>query len=330
MKASAQAHSNTALIKYWGKSDEKSRTPMNNSISITCDALFTQTTVEFSDTFSEDSFYLNRKKQDGKPYDRVIAHLDMLRKIAGSEIKAKVISENNFPEASGLASSASGFAALTLAACTALGLKKDKRELSILSRIGSGSSCRSMFGGYVEWIKNDKNNESYAKQLADENWFDIRDIALVFEKHERKYNTTDAMKISKETSPFYNARIEKVEEPLTKIRKAIKNKEFNAIGQIAEQDSLSMHAVAITSNPPLIFWRSETIKMMDYIHDLRKKGIDVYFTIDTGANMHLLTTPKFVDEIESLLRKIPYIKQMIVSKPGPGAFLLDEHLASPE
>ncbi|MHA1126724.1 MAG: diphosphomevalonate decarboxylase [Candidatus Heimdallarchaeota archaeon] len=330
MKASAQAHSNTALIKYWGKSDEKLRIPMNNSISITCDALYTRTTVEFSDEFSADSFYLNGKKQDEKPYQRVIDHLEMLRKIAGSKLKAKVISENNFPEASGLASSASGFAALTLAACSALGLKKDPKELSMLSRIGSGSSCRSMFGGYVEWLKKDENNDSYAKQLADENWFDIRDIALVFEKHERKYNTTDAMKISKETSPFYNVRLEKVEETLSKIRQAIQEKDFKTIGQIAEQDSLSMHAVALTSDPPLIFWRSETLAMMNFVHTLREKGLDVYFTIDTGANMHLLTTPKFIDEIEVLLRKIPYIKQMIVSRPGQGAFLLDEHLALPK
>lgn len=326
MKASAQAHSNTALIKYWGKSDEKLRIPMNNSISITCDALYTRTTVEFSSEFSEDTFTLNKILQEGMSHDRVSAHLEMLRKIAGSKLKAKVVSENNFPEASGLASSASGFAALTLAACSALGLKKDKKELSMLSRIGSGSSCRSMFGGYVEWLKNDENDESYAIQLVDENWFDIRDIAIVFEKHERKYNTTEAMKISKETSPFYSKRLEKVKEFLPILRKAIQKKDFTLIGHIAEQDSLSMHAVAIASNPPLIFWRSETIKIMNFVHSLREKGIDVYFTIDTGANMHLLTTPKFVDEIEALLRKIPYIKQMIVSKPGPGAFLLNTHL----
>jgi len=326
MKASAQAHSNTALIKYWGKKDEKLKIPMNNSISITCDALYTQTTVEFSKNFSTDSFYLNNKEENGKPAERVINHLDMLRKIAGSKLNAKVVSVNNFPEASGLASSASGFAALTVAACSALGLEKNKKELSMLSRIGSGSSCRSMYGGYVEWIKSDENKESYAVQLADENWFDIHDIALVFKKHKRKYNTTEAMKMSKETSPFYKTRLETLDESLVKVRKAIQDKDFKTIGQIAELDSLNMHAVAISSNPPLIFWRSETLAMMNFVEELRENGLAVYFTIDTGANMHLLTTPTDVEEIDTLLRKIPYIEKIITNKPGQGAFLLEQHL----
>ncbi len=325
-KATAIANSNTALVKYWGKQDEQLIIPMNNSISLTVDSLSTITTVDFSESYDEDLFILNKKIQNDTPKKRVMIHLDIIREIANVKLNAHIVSENNFPTAAGLASSASGFAALTASACKALGLNKTPKELSMLSRRGSGSSCRSFYGGYVEWIKNDDNDESYAIQLADENYFDIRDLVIVFEKHDRKYTTREAMKISKKTSPLYDARLKIVEDNLVKVRKAIKERDFTLLGQTAEADCLLMHSVALTSNPSLLFWTAETMGMIKFVQELREGGLEAYYTIDTGANMHILTKPEFSEEICAILRKIPYITNIIECKPGPGVQIIKDDL----
>jgi len=242
------------------------------------------------------------------------------------EKSQKVFSENNFPTAAGLASSASGFAALTSAATNAVGLKLGTKELSMISRRGSGSSCRSFYGGYVEWIANDERNESYAVQLADENWFDIRDIVVVLKTPERKMNTREAMKLSIKTSPFFKSRLETIDTSLAQIRLAIKEKDFISLGSIAEMDCLSMHSVAITSNPPQIFWTPETVKVMHFVENLREEKIDAYYTIDTGANLHILTTPKFEKEIIKQIEEKIRPEKIISSKIGSGVKVVNEHL----
>ncbi|NHK30606.1 MAG: diphosphomevalonate decarboxylase [Asgard group archaeon] len=325
-KSTAIAHSNTALIKYWGKQNEKLVIPMNNSISLTTSALTTTTTVEFSQKFSGDIFILNEQLQNGKAKDRVINHLNLIRDLTNSKLRAKVISKNNFPTASGLASSASGFAALTLAACSSLNLKKNKKELSMISRRGSGSSCRSIYGGYVEWVKEDENGDSFAIQIADENWFDIRDIVVVLKAPKRKINTRDAMKLSMKTSPYYKSRIENIDEQLLKIRKAIKEKNFTLLGETTEIDCLNLHFITMTSKPTQIFWTPDTLKIMLLVAELRENGIEAYYTIDTGANLHVLTLPKFEKKVIEALKQVKNIEQIIRSEPGSDACLIEEHL----
>lgn len=325
-KSTAIAHSNTALVKYWGKQNDELIIPMNSSISITTSALTSVTTVEFSQNYNKDQFMLNEQLHEGKIKERVINHLNIVRKIANSSLKAKVVSKNNFPTASGLASSASGFAALTIASCSALGLIKSKKELSMISRRGSGSSCRSIYGGFVEWIKEDENNESYAIQLADENWFDIRDIIVELKAPNRKINTREAMKLSMKTSPFYSSRITNIENQLNNVRKAIKEKNFTLLGETAEIDCLNMHFIAMTSKPTQIFWTSDTLNIMRLIADLRENGIEVYYTIDTGANLHVLTLPKNEKDVIATLNQALNIEQIIPSKPGPDAHIIEEHL----
>ena len=326
LKATAIANSNTALIKYWGKKDEELIIPMNNSISITTDALNTKTTVEFSDDYKEDTFVLDGKIQSGKSYERVVKHLDLIRKRVNDKRKANVCSENNFPTAAGLASSASGFAALTVAACEALDLNLNEKELSMLSRQGSGSSCRSIFGGYVEWIKEDENKDSYSIQLAEKDWFDVRDIIVVFETKERKWSTREAMSISKNTSPFFHPRLKIVEENLEKIRRAIKDKDFTTLGTIAEQDCLMMHSVALTSIPSQLFWTKETLAIIDFVEKIRQENLEAYYTIDTGANMHILVEPENAENIQNRLLKMDFVKKSIISKPGDGTKIISDHL----
>lgn len=325
-KATALANSNTALIKYWGKQDEKLILPMTNSISLTVDSLSTTTTVEFSEKYQEDHFFLNDEKQTGTAENRVIEHLNLLRSKAKMNLKAKVMSRNNFPTAAGLASSASGFAALTVASCKALDLKLNQKELSMLSRRGSGSSARSIFGGFVEWIKADEASESYAKQLANKDHFDMRDIVVIFKQQKREFSTREAMKISKETSPMFKARLDVVETSLDKMRKAIEQRDFTLLGQTAEADCNLVHSIALTSKPKLSFWIDETVKIINLIKDFRKGGIAAYYTVDTGSNMHILTLPQFAAEIEMILNRIPYIVKTVVCKPGDGVKIIDNHL----
>ncbi|MHA1586187.1 MAG: diphosphomevalonate decarboxylase [Candidatus Heimdallarchaeota archaeon] len=325
-KATASANSNTALIKYWGKQDEELILPMNNSISLTVDSLSTTTTVEFSEKYTEDQFFLNDEKQIGTPESRVIKHLSLLRSEANKNMSAKVVSKNNFPTAAGLASSASGFAALTVASCKALGLKKNQKELSMLTRRGSGSSSRSIFGGFVEWIKTREGNESYTKQLADKNHFDIRDIVVIFKEQKREFSTREAMKISKETSPMIQGRLDVVDSYLERMRKAIAEKDFTLLGQTAEADCNLVHSIALTSKPKLSFWIDETLRTIKLVKTLREGGIEAYYTVDTGANMHILTLPQYAAEIETILNKIPYVVKTIVCKPGDGTKIVDNHL----
>jgi diphosphomevalonate decarboxylase len=326
MKATAKACSNTALIKYWGKKNEELILPLNTSVSVTTDALTTTTTVKFSQDYSEDSLILNGIKEDGKALTRVSNHLSLLRKLANNSWFARVVSKNNFPTAAGLASSASGFAALTKAGSAALSLEYSNKELSIISRKGSGSSARSFFGGFVEWLTGETDKESYARQIADEHWLDFRDIAVILKAPERKMSTREAMKLSKKTSPFLSARLFCVKKCLKKIKTAILEQDFDTMGEIAEMDCLSMHSVALTSDPPLLFWTPDTIAIMHEIWALRENGVPVYFTIDTGANIHLLALPEDVQLVITAITEIANIEGTITSKPGQEPVLLSEHL----
>jgi len=325
MKATAQAHSNTALIKYWGKYDEKLILPMNSNISMTVDSQTTRTTVEFSKDFEDDIVIINRRKAEGKEKIRVVNHLDLIRRIARIHEKAKVVSENDFPTAVGLASSASGFAALTVAACTAAGLNLDRKELSIIARQGSGSACRSIYGGYVKWIKGKKSEDSYAVQIADENYFDMRDIAVVVFTGERPMSTREAMRVSMKTSPLFKTRLELVDPMLEKVKKGILERDFTLIGKTAEADAILMHAVMMTTEPHLFYWEPKTLELLKKIMSWRNDGLECYFTIDTGPNIHIFSLPENVEEIKSRMKE-EGVTDFFVSKPGGDAKLIEKHL----
>ncbi len=326
MKSTAIANTNTALVKYWGKDSVEFNTPANNNISLTIDSHWTKCTVEFSSDYKEDQATLNGQPATGKVLERTTKHLDYIRKLAGVDLKAKGAAEINFPIGMGLASSASGFAALTVAACSALGLKLSEKDLTIISRRGSGSSCRSILGGYVEWVMGG-DKESVAVQIADKNHFDIRDIAVIVSKKSRKFDTRGGMEIAKKTSPLYPARLKAVNEiTLPKIRQAILDKDFTTIGQLAELDSNLLHATALTATPILLYWQPETLEIMHAVKDWREEGLEAYYTADTGANVHILCKPKDEKEILKRLKEIKVVQKAISGKPGDGAKVVKGHL----
>src|SRR3989339_1401000 len=206
MKATAIAPSNIAFTKYWGRKDETLRLPENGSICMCLSNLLTTTTVEFSQGYQQDEVTINGGGLEAGEAKRIIKHLDRIRKPAGIDRKAKVVSNNNFPTGTGLSSSASGFAALTLAASKAAGLDLSEKDLSILARQGSGSACRSIPGGFVEWLDGDTSETSYAVQIFPPNHWDIIDIVAVVSENKKEVSTSVGQQ-SAQSSPFMEVRL---------------------------------------------------------------------------------------------------------------------------
>jgi diphosphomevalonate decarboxylase len=320
LTASAIAHPNIALIKYWGNKDHKLRIPSNDSISMTLSHLQTETSVSFNPSFEEDRLILNHEIQSGASLDRVRSHLDVIRKIAGFSWKAEVTSRSNFPSGAGIASSASGFAALTLAATVAADLNLSPSELSKIARLGSGSACRSIFGGFVEWNAGTADNDSFAIQIAGPEHWEIIDLIAIVEEGHKSVGSTQGHKLA-ETSPLQNARVQDTARRLEICKKAILEKDFPSLSSIVEEDSNMMHAVMMTSQPQLIYFRPETISIMKSVQEWRNDGMEVCFSIDAGPNVHCLCTPAYQDELYTLLSQVPGVIQVIQSTPGGDAHL---------
>lgn len=325
MKSSAVANSNIAFVKYWGKRDTQLMTPMNSSISMTMDGLQTHTTIEFAKDLGNDVL-LNGKKEDGKSLEKIVTHIQRIKALASSDLPFRMESENNFPTAAGLASSASGFAALTVAAADALGLELDGRQLSILSRQGSGSSCRSIFGGYVEWHAGDSSESSYAEQIADEDYFEIRNLIAIVDAAEKKISSRAGMATTVENCPLYGARLDAVQQTLKDMRRGILEKDFSLTGATTEFDMYLMHATMMTTRPALLYWAPGTVSILRAVGDWRNEGLEAYCTIDAGPNVHVLTLPENQREVEKRLGGIQGVSDIIKTRPGKGAQVVKEGL----
>ncbi len=328
MKSTAVANANIALVKYWGKRDEKLILPMNSSISMTCDGLTTTTTVEFSEKLKEDAVTINDEELT-KGKDAVVAFLDLVRQKAGIKSKAKTVSTSNFPIAAGLASSASGFAALALAASNAAGLKLSEKELSILARMGSGSASRSIAGGFVEWHKGCKSggSDSFAESIVKAGyWPEFRLITTIVTESRKKTSSRAGMSQTVRTSPYYEGWLKTVDADLDIVRNGIKRKDFPSVGLTAEQNCLKMHATMMTTRPAIIYWQPATLEIMHSVLAWRGEGIECYFTIDAGPNVKVTCLEKNEKELRRRLEKLEGVKKTIVCKPGEGARLIQKHL----
>jgi diphosphomevalonate decarboxylase len=319
MKAVVHAPSNIAFIKYWGRKDEELRLPENGSISMCLSNLTTTTTVEFDESRADDEIVINGTREPSET-SRAVSHLDRIRKRAGISYKAKVISTNNFPTGTGLSSSASGFAALTLAACAASGLQLSEKELSIIARQGSGSACRSIPDGFVEWLDGDTSESSYAVSLYPPNYWDITDIVAVVSENRKDVTTSMGMKRFG-SSPFANVRVAGMKQKLAEIKDALAKKDFTKFGEITEAEALNMHAVMITSSPSLLYWTPGTLQLMKLVKRWRSEGFEVYFTINTGQDIHLLVENTNKEQIMKKLSSLDFVKDVIVNRPSIGARL---------
>ena len=291
--------------------------------------LLTTTTVEFSPGYKTDSFKLitekvgpypkqhPRERTDLVPTSRVFAHLDRIRKLAGINLKAKVVSQNNFPSSTGLSSSASGFAALTVAAAAAAGLKLSEKQLSILARQGSGSACRSIPSGFVEWIDGSTNETSYAKQIFPKNYWKIADVVTVISSHKKEVSTSTGQQTTA-SSPFMKTRLAHMKQKNAQVKKLIKEKNFTKFGELIETEALELHSIMITQNPPLIYLEPNSILLMKLCQKWRAQGLPVYFTLNTGQDIHLIVEQKNISKLKSKLKKLKEVKQIIVNYPSEG------------
>lgn len=321
MKAIAKAHTNIALIKYWGKRNDDLILPTNNSLSVTLDGFYTETEVEFDKELTKDEFVLDGKEVTGEAYKRVTEYLDLIRGYGElGNLYARVKSTNAVPTAAGFASSASGFAALAAAATKAANLNVSNDELSKLTRQGSGSACRSIYGGFVEWEKGSKDDgtDSYAVEIAPQEHWDIRVAAVVLNETEKDISSREGMKRTVDTSEFYEGWLSGIPADLTEIKAGIKEKDFDRVGAVAEANCLKMHATTLGAKPPFTYWTDATMRVMQTVQNLRKKGIPAYFTIDAGPNVKVLYQPENEVIVEETLRETEDVNDVILSRVGAG------------
>jgi diphosphomevalonate decarboxylase len=324
-KAAAIANSNIAAIKYWGNRDHTLRLPVTGSLSLNLDGLHTRTTVAFDSSLAADVVVLGDAVQSPEASTRVSQHLDRVRALAGIKTFARVDSQNNFPAGTGIASSASAFAALTLAACAAAGLELGERDLSILARQGSGSACRSIPSGFVEWQMGTEadGSDSYAFSIAAPDHWALADcIAIVSHAH-KEVGSTGGHALA-HTGPLQQARIDDTPRRLRACRESLLARDFPRFAEIVEEDSTTMHAIMMTSRPPLYYWLPPTLAIMDSVRKWRAGGLPACFTVDAGPNVHVLTLAEHMAEVTNRLRAIPGVQHVLTAKPGGGATLIHE------
>lgn len=313
--ATALAHPNIAFIKYWGNRDQSLRLPSNNSISMNLDGLSTRTKVTFSASLGTDSLRIGERPVTGPGLKRVIIFLDLVRQMAGLNQRAEVVSENNFPSGAGIASSASAFAALALAASKAAGITLTQRVLSRLARRGSGSASRSIPGGFVEWQAGTEEADSFAASIAPPEHWDLVDCVAIVSAGHKKTGSTQGHALAG-TSPLQTARVTDAPRRLDLCRRAVLDRDFDALAAVVELDSDMMHAVMMTSNPGLFYWQPASITIMDAVRKWRGRGIPVCYTVDAGANIHVICPREQAEGVERSVRELPGVQDVLVSGVG--------------
>ena len=319
--ATAVAHPNIAFIKYWGNRDDSLRLPQNGSISMNLAELSTRTMVTFDSSLPRDIFDLNGTRQGGASLERVSQHLNVIRGIRGSSSPAHIMSESNFPADAGLASSASAFAALTVAAVRAAGIEMSEKDLSRLSRRGSGSAARSIPPGFVEWLRGTSDTDSYALSIAPPEHWNLADCIAIVDSGRKQTGSSEGHRLAN-TSPLQLARVEDADRRLELCRAAIQNRDFEQLAQTIEIDSNLLHAVAMTSKPAIYYWLPATLKIMQEVQSWRRAGIPCAFTIDAGPNVHIICQPSSVAAVKEKLGSMPEVNNVSISSAGGGAALV--------
>ena len=325
-QATAVAHPNLALIKYWGKRDDERILPYTGSLSLTLDIFPTRTTVTVDPQAQVDTFRLNGEEVDGVPRERVVRFLEQIREQAGRAEYAVVNSENEVPTGAGLASSAAGFAALACAGAAAYGLELDSRELSRLARRGSGSACRSIESDLVIWHDgaaagdlDAQDKASYAERVPGPR---LAMVIAVVSAEQKAVSSRVAMKDSIATSPFFDGWVSSTKQDLQQMRQALADGDYTHVGQLTESNALRMHAT-INGNRPVVRYLTPTsIAIFDELERLRADGLEVYGTADAGPNVAVLCRDEDLDRTTDALRKAFPELTLFAAHSGPGAHVV--------
>ena len=322
--ATAISHPNIALVKYWGKSDVERNIPAVGSLSITLDGLSTTTTVRFDPELKADRLLFDGREA-AEMVGRVAACLDRVRKSTGTNLHAVVETRNDFPTAAGLASSASGFAALVVAAGAALGSKLGRAELADLARQASGSAARSLYGGFaeIELVDRDDVREARTRQVLKPDQWPLRVVVAVAEAGPKAVGSTEGMVRTEQTSPFYPSWVETSGADLEDARRAIDRRDFQALADTSESSCLKMHAVMLSARPGLVYWKPTTLECMHRVRALRTGGTPVFFTIDAGPQVKAVCLPDAAESVARELAAVPGVQQVLESGLGEGARVVE-------
>ncbi|MDT9698363.1 diphosphomevalonate decarboxylase [Streptomyces sp. P17] len=326
--ATAVAHPNIALIKYWGKRDEHLVLPRVDSLSMTLNVFPTTTSVRLDPDAARDVVTLNGKPAEGEALRRVVHFLDVVRERAGQAHRAVVDSENTVPTGAGLASSASGFAALAVAAAAAYGLPLDATALSRLARRGSGSASRSVFGGFAVWhagpasgTAQEADLRSYAEPLRVGD-LDPALVIAVVDAGPKPVSSRAAMRRTVDTSPLYEPWAVSSKADLDEMRAALLAGDIETVGEIAERNALGMHATMLAARPAVRYLAPATLTALDRVLRLRQDGIPAYATMDAGPNVKVLCRRADADRVAEAVRDAVPDGSVHIAEPGPGARLL--------
>jgi len=318
MKSSAKAHPIQGLIKYHGLKDERLRIPFHDSISVATAPTETHTTIEFVGT-AGDFATIDGNSASQREMERIQSVVDEVRRRSGVENSFRMVSKNNFPSNVGLGASASGFAALAVAACSAAELKLSLEEMSTIARRGAGSAARSVTGAFSLWRTGHDDEESYSYQIASEE-FQMGIVVAVIPAHKL---TDDAHK-DVLTSPFFHSRLAYIHGAIAEMQSAIRHKDIARLGELAEKDSLILHGITMTGLEELILWRPETVSVILEVKKMRSEGIPAHFSIDTGATVYVNTTLELVPVVRDRIRQLGI--ETIECSVGGCARTTDDHL----
>lgn len=314
----ARAHTNIALIKYWGKRDTALILPYTSSVSLTLDDFYTDTRVRFDNALEADGFALDDQPQSTA---KITRFLDLVRAQAGITTRATVESWNHVPTAAGLASSASAYAALALAASRAAGLLLDDRALSRLARRGSGSASRSIYGGLAIWHRGTDDESSFAEALPPTT-LPLRMVVALIDTGEKAVSSRTLMANTVETSPYYPAWVDHNEAAAAAMVSALTANDFAAIGHLTEQSSAQMHAAILASDPAFTYFQPQTLAVWAAVRNLRESGIPAYATMDAGPNVKILTLADHVPAVQAAIAALNL--PQLTTGPGPAAAILEE------
>ena len=320
--ATAVACSNIALAKYWGKIDVALNLPAVPSISMTLDGLTTRTTVVFDAGLRRDRLWLDGKEAKGKPLARVVAMLDRVRALSGQGHRARVETRNDFPTAAGLASSASGFAALAAAACSAAGVTASDRQLSQLARQASASAARSIYGGFVELPAGKVGKANLAaKPLHGRDHWDVAMVIALTAVGAKDVGSTEGMERSRRTSPYYEPWVAAAPRLCKEVRTALASRDLERLGRAMEQSTLAFHACAMAAAPGIIYFLPATLAALATVRRLRDRGTAVFATMDAGPHVKALCSSKDVAAVRRALGRTEGVRSTLVARPGPGVIV---------
>jgi len=317
------AHPNIALAKYWGKTGDGKSLPAVPSLSLTLDAMSTTTSVEFVAGLETDRILINASAATSNEAHRIRQLLDRVRSVAGTNLRATVETTNDFPTASGLASSASGFAALALAATQAAELDWDAAKVSDMARQSSVSAARSVYGGFVTLRAAEPDTEFLAAEpLSDGSDWPIAMCVAVTTLAKKEVGSTDGMAHTRATSPYFAAWVAKAPELFERARRAVLSRDLEALGVCAEESAFAMHATALSAAPALIYFSPATLAAVLCVQKLRREGTLAYVTIDAGPHVKVLSLDADAPRVEAALRQVEGVRDVLVARPGAAAALV--------